>query len=392
MSTACVVCAARAAGTCIPKRKCTCDSGLTAGRSTLVATSLRHDERAERDALGIMYPSESFHDEMDDAEFDEMQEFALKLQETIKAGDVDGVRVLGKRGCKLVSDEWTDEMYWADCWREALSCACEYGQRDVLMYLLDECNAPLLALCPHRDPLDPAFEELGREPMPNPAPPLFIAAESGQTEVVCMLLERGADINAAAYDGQTPFLAACYQGQLEMAQLLHGRGADITKADQDGTFPVHAAACRGHLHIIQFLSKIGVNMEARGTVYVGEDWKQVLTNATPVVIARHHGYAEIVKFLQGTSDAPSVPMVGSKRSRSDVPISVRAQNAGVAHRLKPIPQCLHERIQFGTEDEKKAAKKRVAEAADSEPAGCRSCRAGPNEANHACVNNSCHDS
>jgi hypothetical protein len=359
MSTACVVCAARAAGTRIPKRKCTCDSGLTAGRSTLVATSLRHDERAERDALGVMYPSESFHDEMDDAEFDEMQEFALKLQERIKAGDVDGVRVLGKRGCKLVSDEWTDEMYWADCWREALSCACEYGQRGVLVYLLDECNASLLALCPHRDPLDPAFEELGQEPMPNPAPPLFIAAESGQTEVVCMLLERGADINAAAYDGQTPFFAACYQGQLEMAQLLHGRGADITQADQDGTFPVHAAACAGHLHIIQFLSKIGVNMEARGTVYVGEDWKQVLNNATPVMIARHHGYAEIEKFLQGTSDAPSVPMVGSKRSRSDVPIIVRAQNAGVAHRLKPIPQCLHERIQVGTEDEKKAAKKEL---------------------------------
>ena len=157
----CAVCVARASGTRIPKRKCTCASGMTAGRITLVATSVRHNERAERDSLSIMYPAESFHDEMNDAEFEEMQEFALKLQEMIKAGDVDGVRLLGKRGCKLVTDESTDEMYWADCWREALSCACECGQLDVLAYLFDECNASLIALCPHGDPLDPEYEALG---------------------------------------------------------------------------------------------------------------------------------------------------------------------------------------------------------------------------------------
>ena len=330
---------------------------MTAGRITLVATSVRHNERAERDSLSIMYPAESFHDEMDDSEFEEMQEFALKLEDMIKAGDVDGVRLLGKRGCKLVTDESTDEMYWADCWREALSCACECGQLDVLAYLFDECNASWTALCPHGDPLDPECEMLGYEPMPNPAPPLFIAAESGKTQVVCMLLKRGADINAAAYDGQTPFYAACHQGQLEMAKLLHRHGADITQADQDGTFPVHAAACRGHLHIIQFLSQIGVNMEARGIIYVGVDWNQVLNNATPAMIARHNGYAEIVKFLQATSDVQSASMVGSKRSRSDVPMVELAQNAGVAHRLKPIPQWLHATMQAGTEEEKKVDKK-----------------------------------
>ena len=37
----------------------------------------------------------------------------------------------------------------------------------------------------------------------------------------------------------------------------------------------------------------------------------------------------------------------------------RAQNAGVAHRLKPIPQWLHETMQAGTEEEKKAAKKEL---------------------------------
>ena len=356
----CAVCVARADGTRLPKRKCTCASGLTAGRGTLVqATSVRHEERAVRDPNSIMYPAGSFHDAMDDDEFDEMQEFALKLEDAIKAGNLDRVRALGKRGCKLINDEWTDEMYWADCWRQALSCACEHGHIDAMKYLLDECNASFSALCPHGDPLGPEDEALGLEPMPNPAPPLLIAAESGRTEAVCMLLERGADINASAYDGQTPFFSACWNGQLEMAKLLHQRRADISQADQDGTAPLHAAACRGHLHIMKFLSEIGVDMEARGTVYVGEDWKHMLNDATPVMIARHLGYAEIVKWLQTRNDAPSIPMVVSKRPRSVVPMLERAQNAGVAHRLKVIPNCLHERMQTGTEDEKKAAKKQL---------------------------------
>ena len=200
-----------------------------------------------------------------------------------------------------------------------------------------------------------------------------------------MLLDRGADINAAAYDGQTPFFAACYQGHLEMAKLLHRHGADITQADQDGTFPVHAAACGGHLHIIQFLSQIGVNMEDRGTIYVGAEWNQVLNNATPAMIARHEGYAEIVKFLQATSDVQSASMVGSKRSRSDVPMLERAQKAGVAHRLKPIPQWLHEKNAGWYRGREESSQTRVEEAADSEPAGCCTCRAGSNEANHTCV-------
>ena len=113
--------------------------------------------------------------------------------------------------------------------------------------------------------------------------------------------------------GWTPLHVAVINGHTEMAKLLHRHGADITHADQDGTFPVHAAACRGHLHIIQFLSQIGVNMEARGTIYVGAEWNQVLNNATPAMIARHHGYAEIVKFLQATSDVQSASMVGTSQ-------------------------------------------------------------------------------
>ena len=67
---------------------------------------------------------------------------------------------------------------------------------------------------------------------------------------------------------------------LAMAQLLYEERADVNRVDQDGTAPVHSAACNGHLHVLKFLSQIGVNMEARGAIIIGDDWKNVLRNAT----------------------------------------------------------------------------------------------------------------
>ena len=99
-------------------------------------------------------------------------------------------------------------------------------------------------------------------------------------------------------------------------------------------------------------------MEDRGTIYVGAEWNQVLNNATPAMIARHHGYADIVKFLQATSDNQLRWWAASDRDQM-VPMLERAQKAGVAHRLKPIPQWLHENMQAGTEEEKKVAKKEL---------------------------------
>ena len=309
--------------------------------------------------MEIMYPPESFHDDIADDAFDELLAFSEQLVAAIQSGDLHVVRSLGRRGCSH-DDEWTKCQWEENCWREALQAACECGHVNVLTYLLDECNASLSALCPYCDWFDPEFEKAypGWEPMPNPAPPLLIAAASGKTAAVRLLLERGADINAAAFDGQTPFFAACYRGNLEMAHLLHEQRADINLADQDGTAPVHAAACAGHVHIIQFLSQIGVNMEARGNIYIGEDWDQVLHDATPLMIARCMGHNAVVQFLQQpATGGPLASNSTTKRIRSDVSIEERAQKVGVAHRLKAVQPSLLQLIQLGSEEEKAVARK-----------------------------------
>ena len=143
-----------------------------------------------------------------------------------------------------------------------------------------------------------------------------------------------------------------------MAQLLYEQKADINRVDQDGSAPVHSAAYSGHVHIMRYLAQIGVDLETRGTVYIGNEWKQVLRDATPLMIARHHGHTAIIEFLQQPpmETPPSLSSSG-KRIRSDVPIAERAKKVGVAHRLKAIPPSLHQAIQLGSEEEKVAARK-----------------------------------
>jgi ankyrin repeat protein len=57
--------------------------------------------------------------------------------------------------------------------------------------------------------------------------PLILAAAKGHTEIVRLLLDRGAHINATDYTGWTPLHAAIYGGHVEVVQFLLERGAQL---------------------------------------------------------------------------------------------------------------------------------------------------------------------
>lgn len=72
---------------------------------------------------------------------------------------------------------------------------------------------------------------------------LMVAAAHDQAEAVRLLLDRGADINAATWtdrnggldhDGRTPLMYAAARGSLAMVKLLLSRGADPQTADTKG--------------------------------------------------------------------------------------------------------------------------------------------------------------
>jgi ankyrin repeat protein len=80
------------------------------------------------------------------------------------------------------------------------------------------------------------FSLLNRDVNPNiqfpivGSRPLILAAAKGHQEMVELLLDRGAQVNAADYTGWTPLHAAIYGGHAEVVQLLLDRGADFKYA------------------------------------------------------------------------------------------------------------------------------------------------------------------
>ncbi|CAK9115055.1 unnamed protein product [Durusdinium trenchii] len=88
-------------------------------------------------------------------------------------------------------------------------------------------------------------------------PPMFLAAERGHLEVVRLLLEAGADPNAATRCGHTVLMFAAQNGHLEVARVLLEVGADPNAAMQDGATALMDATVHGHLEVVRVLLKAG---------------------------------------------------------------------------------------------------------------------------------------
>ncbi len=57
------------------------------------------------------------------------------------------------------------------------------------------------------------------------APPLWCAAAAGHTQIVKLLVERGASVNSTTKTNSTPLRAACFDGHFEIVKYLVERGA-----------------------------------------------------------------------------------------------------------------------------------------------------------------------
>jgi ankyrin repeat protein len=60
---------------------------------------------------------------------------------------------------------------------------------------------------------------------------LFEAAKLGRTDLIPLLVENGADVNAYEARGFTPLILAAYNGQADAVEALLKAGADPCKAD-----------------------------------------------------------------------------------------------------------------------------------------------------------------
>ncbi|KAE8440718.1 hypothetical protein EG329_006769 [Mollisiaceae sp. DMI_Dod_QoI] len=103
---------------------------------------------------------------------------------------------------------------------------------------------------------DPAYN-LNLNPDDRGLTPLSLAVYKGHKAIVKLLLEKGADANAAGQDGSTPLHQASENGHVEVVKLLLEKGADANTAGRDRSRPLHRASRNGHIEVVKLLSGSG---------------------------------------------------------------------------------------------------------------------------------------
>jgi ankyrin repeat protein len=109
-------------------------------------------------------------------------------------------------------------------------------------------------------------------------------------KVVKVLIENGADVNAQDDDGDTPLSNALYQRHMEIIKELIKNGADVNIKVDNGRTPLHIASDWLGLQnpeIIEILISKGADINARDN-----DGK------TPLSLAKKGGRTEVAEILR----------------------------------------------------------------------------------------------
>ncbi|MFA5999286.1 MAG: ankyrin repeat domain-containing protein [Candidatus Babeliales bacterium] len=123
----------------------------------------------------------------------------------------------------------------------------------------------------------------------NGRTPLYVAVLYGHTKMVRRLLDAKADLNAVTIYGFTPLHDAAEAGNIEILTILFAAHADPNAASVDGWTPLHRAAIRGCVETVKVLLDAGANPNAASKF-----------GSTPLSLATNTIYPnpEIVKLLK----------------------------------------------------------------------------------------------
>ena len=171
-------------------------------------------------------------------------------------------------------------------------------------------------------------ERLRKEPLKKERPKgkgpvrptlLHLATSFGQFTTARVLIDAGADVNAAGPEGKTPLHLAANFGELATVRALIAAGADVNALDRlDGT-PLHAAAARGHLAIVELLieHKARVNAKMKELTYHVSPPGHI----TPMMVALGGGHADVVRVLAKAGGLPAID--GAKNATALLPAAAK---------------------------------------------------------------------
>ena len=128
--------------------------------------------------------------------------------------------------------------------------------------------------------------------------PLHIAAANSSTNMLRLLLDRGANPELRDTSGHTALQQACKAGAMDVATLLLQKGADpessrnqppcsVRGGLSSNQTPLHLAATYGHSNVVQALLEAGSNIKASA----GD------SNCTALHFAVEYGSEDVVRYL-----------------------------------------------------------------------------------------------
>jgi serine/threonine-protein phosphatase 6 regulatory ankyrin repeat subunit B len=187
--------------------------------------------------------------------FSQSAKFAEPLADAITRCDVDAVRDLLKEGA---SPTVPDKGGFLPLLSAALVAGTNPKAVDIIDLLLD-AHADIDA------PSGPGVT------------PLVAAAMNGTPAVVTHLLDKGADINWGRQYGETALWQSSRRGTVLAAEILIRRGAEVN-TQSGGMTPLHLASLNGMASVVTLLLEKGAKLNARDA-----------QGKTPLAWAEGHG-------------------------------------------------------------------------------------------------------
>lgn len=171
--------------------------------------------------------------------------------------------------------------------------------------------------------LPPSKRHVRSQPEENPFrragwTPVMEATRVRAHHLIELLVDRGADSNAATARGHTALMEAAGQGYATVTQTLLDHGAVINQTNQEGWSALHHAASRGYLDVMQILLGAGADLNLA-------DAKGV----TPLMRAVINGHEPTRMLLRQGADLHAV----SQDGESAMSFAVREGNASIASLL-----------------------------------------------------------
>nr|XP_034311495.1 protein TANC2 isoform X3 [Crassostrea gigas] len=213
-----------------------------------------------------------------------------------------------------------------------------YSSRDMQAYWMALSSESLnAALASHRNLFSPNVKVSRlillsganpnmRTPYQNNSPVLCIAAMEGFTDMVSLLLEFSASVDAVSDSGMSALCYAASAGHTEILRMLCQRNARLSHVDKSGQCPAVHAAMHGHLDALIFL------LQCDWSEYDGQLTK-VEAMQQAMVASAATGHTNIIDFLLHNYSATSD---GFGINYCDTLLGETALTASCSHGFKDV--------------------------------------------------------